>query len=140
MAYDILAEVSPVKLRSVEPAKGVRYKYRDFKEDTRNAEAIFEQALRSPAPVAPKRLKALYDQSEARRRELFDRFREDVQAAERLGASRESIFKSLRDAGVSADEIGRVFGGVYRPNVPRPEDGKQLPPGEFAKRLAAVRQ
>lgn len=140
LAYDILAEVSPVKLRSVEPAKGVRYKYRDFKEDTRNAEAIFEQALRSPAPVSPKRLKALYDQSEARRRELFDRFREDVQAAERLGASRESIFKSLRDAGVSAEEIGRVFGGAYRPNVPRPDDAKQLPPGEFAKRLAAIRQ
>lgn len=139
LAQDILGEVSGFKVRSVEPAKALRYKYRDFRDATRHAESPFEAALKSPAPADPAQLKLLYDKSEARRKEIFEEFRGDVEAAQRLGASRQSIVKSLHDAGVSAPEIGRIFGAKYTPNLPKSEDYKTLPPGEFAKRIAAIR-
>jgi hypothetical protein len=131
---EVLKDVTGQYMQAVEVEKGFSFKAKSYDTALRDAERIFLDTARRQDEVTPEMLQAAYQQSEEQRRRVFDEFREDLLAGERLGLEKAKIVRMLKESGIAKPDIGQLLSGKYVPNVPSVPKG--LPPGEGQKRVS----
>lgn len=113
-----------------------------FNAALNQAEAELTGLLKAKGTVNPQELEAARLKGEERRKRVIDEFKKDVDAAERLGLSREQVRKTLKDAGLSDAEVRQAVSGEQKPYQPqmRGDAQQKQRAGEVRRTVAEQRK
>lgn len=102
-------QVSGQQIHSLDVERELSNKAHGFEGKNRDSVKIVNDLINARGAVKPEELIQAKARVEAGRAKALEDFRDDVAAAEKLGVSREKIARILKDAGLSAIEIGSLF-------------------------------
>jgi len=121
---EIAAMFTGSRIQSVDIEQSLFFKGVSYAKDKTEAQQILRSKLASKGAVTPQEILYAKSLTERAREELFKELSEDLQAAIRLGVTRDRISKKLKEAGLSKEEIARLFKSNYREYVPREQEFK----------------
>ncbi len=116
---ELAADVSGQRVIGVNPKESLIVKARSYtgkmsdaaREMNRHAEIL----RRTGREVTPEAIAGPRAASEEMRQRVFEEMILDVRAARIMGLTDAEIAKSLKDGGVSREDLGAILGGKYRP-------------------------
>jgi hypothetical protein len=111
---EITAEVTGVKVRSLDYGTGLTFQARDFKESEGDIRRLFLRELYRPGSPRDKILEA-YQEMEQRRFTRWVDMHRRVAAAGRAGVGRAEILEALEGANLSQADSAALLRGVYVP-------------------------
>jgi hypothetical protein len=136
VARELLAVVSGQRVQPFDLKQQLGFRASRFDRATGDAERIFRDAVKAPG-LPEAELQKAYAKAEESRRSLWEEFRADVEAAERLGMSRAEVAKRLKDSGLTSDVASSVLSGVYRPYKPEASRMRGVDPATASKRISS---
>lgn len=119
LSDELLADITGQREIIVDPSESLTFRARTYANRVADAvrplnAEVSRQKREGLAPSADS-IAPAYNRAEDLRSGVFDDLLEDVQAARMMGLSQAEVARSLKAAGLSAEDIGLVLGGKYRP-------------------------
>lgn len=115
---DTVLEQAGLKIETPRVREDLTNKALGFEKAKKEADKLVNTLVHAKGTVSPQELQQAQGAAAAARARVFEEFRKDVAAAERLNVSRQEIAGVLRNAGVSISEIGQLFSQVTQPYLP----------------------
>ncbi len=116
---ELLADFTGQRMMTVDANENLKFAAKTFLERRKNAEHEVNQLVarnrQQGVRLKPEDVQAEFARGEEMRRNVFDDFVSQVQAARLLGMTPGEVAKELKAAGVSQEAIAAVLGGKYRP-------------------------
>lgn len=94
--------------------EGLSFKTRDYNKNRSDARRIYN-SMKHTEGATPQQVRDAYDRANEANRAYFESFREDVDAARRVGVTWSEIEKRLTDAGLSKSQAEALRFGQYEP-------------------------
>jgi len=124
-----------VRISPIDTARSIEYKGKTYTHAQTEAANLLTTYLRAKGDGSPQELATAAKATDDARRAIFDDFRKDILAAERLGMTKQEIRQSLRSGGMSNDEINSLINDNYKPFKPE-TNGTQA----YRERVIGLRQ
>lgn len=115
----VAENLAGVRVQSVRVEDELSNKAHEFARRKRDAERAVNELIRAKGVVTPDELKAARDRSEESLNTVFQDFKRDVDAAERLHVPKETIARILIESGLPVQDFGYLYGGARVPYLPQ---------------------
>jgi len=134
---EAVANLTGQRVQALDLDRSLAQKAKDFAHAKAEAAQLLTGPMRAKGVVSAADLAAARAAEEEGRRRVFEDFRADVLAAEKLGMTRAQVVRILRAGGVSKADRNALITGRYHPLQPTLPKG--VSPQEGRARIGAVR-